>query len=383
MTRPSLVLYVALAAIASAFAAEPATTPTRTTATTTTIRPAAPKSRLASRLLLIQPGNFNFSNDDFYIAAKQRELPKLAAAADGEDQLGNWLTAQSVNSQDQFQIIVSLPPAAPPIAAEIADDLVDFFRTYLAREYEESRKQSLERDQRDFDINQRRADVINQELNRMRERLRDLSGRSDVSPKTLTAALSTMDDELQHLRIDRLAKDARRSALEEQIAQLTERVAKRIETDPIAAELQKVVDAREETAKNLKMMHEQGSASRAEFQQAVAQAAEAKAKLLQQQRDSAAAAGGTSLEAFNRELMNLSIDAKEMDIKTKYLEDRLPKLRQAVELLDDYTRIEQRAKDADSSLDIVTRHLEDARAVHEQANPPKVLIKESKNERDE
>ncbi len=378
MTCRTLVLCIALVSITPAFAAQIASAAPATMPTTTT-RP-APRSRLANRLVLIQPHDINFSSDDFYIAARQRELPKLLTSGGSDDELGDWLTAQSGNSNDQFQIVVRLPPTAPPIAAEVADDLVDFFRTYLANEYEQSRKRSLERAQRDFDLNQRNADAVNQQLNNLRKELRELSGRSDVAPKTLIAALTSMDDELQHLKIERLSKDARRSALEEQIAQLSERVAKKIESDPIAMELQKVVDAREERVKVIKQMHEQGAASRDEVSQATAQAAEAKAKVLQQQRDASAAAGGSALEAFNRELMTLSIDAKELDTKTKYLEERLPRLRVAVERLDDYIRIEQRAKEANASLDITSRNLQDERTMHEQSNPPKVLVKESKND---
>jgi hypothetical protein len=281
MTCRSLVLCITLVSITPAFAAETASNAPPKTTTTAATRP-APKSRLANRLLLIQPSDFNFSSDDFYIAARQRELPKLLATGGSDNELGDWLTAQSVNSNDQFQIIVRLPPTAPPIAAEIADDLVDSFRTYLVNKYEESRKRLLDRSQRDFELNQRNADDANQQLNHLRKQLRDLSGRSDVAPKTLTAALTSMDDELQHLKIERLSKDARRSALEEQIAQLTERVQKKIESDPIAAELQKVVDAREDRVKAIKQMHESGAASRDEVTQAAAQAAEAKAKVLQQ-----------------------------------------------------------------------------------------------------
>src|SRR3954468_5396454 len=105
MTCRSLVLCIALVSITPAFAAGIAPTAPKTTTSTTSTTSPAPKSRLANRLLLIQPRDFNFSSDDFYIAARQRELPKLLASGGGDDDLGDWLVAQSVNSSDQFQII--------------------------------------------------------------------------------------------------------------------------------------------------------------------------------------------------------------------------------------------------------------------------------------
>jgi len=373
------------AALITAFPAVAAESPSASA----TSRPAI-KAHVASRVLIVQPGNLNFSTDDFYIVAKERERPKLTGTAvdhpgaiteASDDQLGDWLSVGQ--NGNEIHISVRLPQSAPPVAAEVADDLVEFMRGYLVKEYEDARKQSVARAQLEFDLQQRMAEEVNRQLSQIRATLRDLSGRSDVSPKTLTGALSSMDDELQRLQIERLSKDARRQALEEQIAELTERVQKRIESDPIATELKKVVDAREESVATLKKMYESGTSSRAELTQAVAQAAEAKAKLLQQQRDASAAAGGTSLEAFNRELMTLSIDAKELNTKTKYLEERLPRLRQAVELLDEYTRIDQRAKEMNGSLDVVTRNLQDAQAMNQVNNPPKVLVKASKNEREE
>jgi hypothetical protein len=362
----------------TAGAAQP---PATSAAAAPSTRP-APRSRNSVRMLLIQSMRGDFPTDDFYIAAKERARPRLTGGGPDaltEDQLDDWLNVGT--NGNEITISVLLPASAPPVAAEIADDLVEFARTYLASQYDESRKRALAQAERELAIQEEMAAEANQHLKVVREKLRDLSGRSDVTPKTLTNALSSMDDELQRLQLERLSKDARRRALEEEIAKLSERVQKRIESDPIATEFQKVVDAREESVKTIKQLHEQGQASRADVMQAVAQAAEAKAKLLQQQRDAAAAAGGTALEAFNRELMTLSIDARELDTKTKYLEERLPRLRQAVELLDEYGRIAQRATEANDSLDIVTRRVRDVRAAQKEADPPRVQVKESQNER--
>jgi len=385
-----LCIGAALLAAPPTFAAHAPAAPAPAASAPAATRPVT-KTRIASRVLVIQPNDSPQPEADFYIALRERIRQRLAAehvAAD-DQQIDQWWDYEwrspsgGFGGDTQTSIVVKLPETVPPIAAAIADDLVEFTRSTIIATHEQSRTASLARVDKRVDIAEATAQAANRELKELRQKLRDLSGRSDVSPKTLMSALANMDDELQRLQLESLSKESRQKALEEQIAALTERVQKRIESDPIAAEFQKVVEAREERIKTTKQMYESGTASREEMSQAVAQAAEAKAKLLQQQRDSSAAAGGTALEAFNRELMTLSIDSRELEAKTKYLQERLPRLREAVELLDDYNRIQQRAADANSALDEALREQRNVRDSNREDRTPRVLLKESRNEQEQ
>lgn len=331
----------------------------------------------ATRVLGIGGGGFR--SDDEYFMSLQERARELGAEKAGlkEGNLDKWF--QSGNYSNGLVITVKLGeirPPPPPVAAEIADELVQFTRDYAANQ----QKRELERAMKYVDAAQQRSAEAEQQIKQIRQRLRDLSGRSDISHQTLTNALSAIDEEVQKLKLERLAKESRRRALEEEIAKATKRIETRVESDSIAAELQKVVEAREQSVQQLRRMHESGQASQTEVAEGVAKAAEARARLLQQQRDAAAAAGGSALETFNRELMTLAIDAREIEAKLDYLEERLPALRAAVELLDESVRTENEARDARQNLDQARETMRRIRLHAENEQPPKVLLKESSNE---
>lgn len=361
---------------APVIAAAPGTAPATSAPAT---RP-APEARTAMRLLLVSTPGFDFPTEEFFIAAKQRGAQLGAVPGAGTDSFGGDTDVLHVyRDGNDVRIAVKLPPGTPPVAAEIADQIVQFTRDYVAQMYEQQRAEARARAERQLAAAHHAAVDANRELKEIRDKLRDLSGRADVSPNTLTAAMSAMDEEMQRLQLERLAKDARRKALEEEIARASERIEKRVESDPIALELQKVVEAREHAAETMKQLHKNGQASQGELHNAIARAAEARAKVLQQQRDAATAAGGTALEAFNRELMTLSIDSREIEAKLKHLEQRLPRLRQAVELLDRYQPIQQRALEANEALAKATREAQRIRVMLQENAPPRVLVKEHQN----
>jgi chromosome segregation ATPase len=219
-------------------------------------------------------------------------------------------------------------------------------------------------------------------LRHMRQKLREVSGRTDVTPSTLMNSMASMDESRQKIEMELLAKSARRAALESEIARTAEKIEKQSKSDAIAAELEKVVEAREAQVARIKELVAQNAASQAEMQEAIGRVAEARAKLLQQQRDAAAAAGGAALEAFNRELMSLSIDCKELEAKLAYLSDRLPKLREVVDQIDELQRAE---READHARALVMKQTDELRATQMRMlgtgdGPPQVMLKESRNE---
>jgi hypothetical protein len=126
-------------------------------------------------------------------------------------------------------------------------------------------------------------------------------------------------------------------------------------------------------------MADSGQASMSEVSDAIAAAAESRAKMLQQQRDAAAAAGGNILEKLNQELIALSIDSRELDAKIKYLEERLPGLRSSVELLDPFMQVAEEAQRTSETLRRAEAELQKTRRQLEDRPAPKVMIRDSAN----
>ena len=80
-------------------------------------------------------------------------------------------------------------------------------------------------------------------VNELRAEMRKLTGRSEISTKTISETVTALEDESTKLELDILAKTARRDALAKEIADQSAKVQQKIAGDAIAGELQKVVEA--------------------------------------------------------------------------------------------------------------------------------------------
>ncbi|MBA3272986.1 MAG: hypothetical protein H0T11_03820, partial [Chthoniobacterales bacterium] len=158
--------------------------------------------------------------------------------------------------------------------------------------------------------------------------------------KGIQDAAATMDAERQRLELENVGKTARRRAIEEHIAEQAARIAARVKEDPIAAELEKVVQAREVSVKRAQKLHESAAAPASDVSDAVATAAEARAKLLQRRLDAGTEVGGETLEALNRELTTLSIDLHEIEARFDFVKKELEKLSEATRALSDISYLE-------------------------------------------
>jgi len=180
-----------------------------------------------------------------------------------------------------------------------------------------------------------RFEIVSADLRALQERMRTGSGRFDVSADALESDASRYDKELESLQLESVGAKARRDAIEKAIKEQSDQAKAALHDDPVAAELQKVVDARQEQEKFVAMQTKAGVATQADLTSAQATLAEAEAKLAERKRDAAAAAGAENLAPLNRELASLTIAEDEREAKIEFLKARLDKLRPLLEMTDD------------------------------------------------
>src|SRR4029078_8838978 len=91
---------------------------------------------------------------------------------------------------------------------------------------------------------------LNDEAQARMEKARDdvaaQTGAVDVSPSTIRSLLASLQHQREAVQIDLAAKQARRDALADQIAKFSDEIRAKVKDDPVAAELQKVVQFKEE-----------------------------------------------------------------------------------------------------------------------------------------
>ena len=188
------------------------------------------------------------------------------------------------------------------------------------------------------------------ELHDLESTLRKQSDSVDVSPATIHQLLSSLQTQRESLSLDLVAKQARAEALTDQIAKYSDQLAKKVEQDPVANELEKVVELQQKAADLAEKQQQSGVVSSADANKAAQELAVARAKLLERKSLTASTAGGDTLAAWNKELMNLSVDQAELNARLKAINERLNRLSDAGDMLDRTEQIRARIADVSKEL---------------------------------
>src|SRR2546421_6282034 len=153
---------------------------------------------------------------------------------------------------------VKIPPDAKPAAKEFLDQVVTVYQKWAVEQFDHEREAHLRPLMEARDEADRRLQDATQRAKLTRAEIRKAAGRADITPNTITGALTNLEDEKQKLELDVMAKGARRDALEQQVARQSEQIQKRTDDDAIVKELAKVVEVREKEIDTIKKAVAQG-----------------------------------------------------------------------------------------------------------------------------
>lgn len=346
----------------SLLAAEPATKDTGT--------------RYAARMLRIKnvaSGQEEATTRELLLDVASDLAPKFAGVE--AKQLTNWITIQPVIAGDlTLSMEITLRPenGAKPAAGALADAIVEEMNRRITANFEQLSDREVARATEEVEDAKRRAAEMQERAQALRLKVRQLAGRADVSSAGVTNAVTRLEEEKQRLELDLRGKNAKREALAQQIAEAAKAIETKVAGDAIAAELKKVVEARELTLKNVEQVFANGQASQSDVSESVAKLAEARSKLLQQQRDAALAAGGQALIDMNKELMSLSVDVRALQAQLDFINDRLPGLAAAAEQLDGLQQVESQLTRANSAMEQTNESLRSLQRTLRQT--PRALI---------
>jgi len=181
-------------------------------------------------------------------------------------------------------------------------------------------------------------------------KLRDNSGRLDVTPQHISEAAARLDQERLKLEIEQAAKNARREALAVAVADASKRMEDKVRNDRVAAELAKVVEARERALERARKATAAGAASNDELDRATEALADARAKLIERQQEASEQAGGDVLNGWNHELLSLSVDERELVARLDQVQARLKSMRALVDSMEDLRHMQEELEQSRSAL---------------------------------
>ncbi len=269
----------------------------------------------------------------------------------------SWRPQSPLSGDWAACISLELPPGAPKQAGELMDKVVKELERLLQAQYQQSVSDRDALEQQRLQLERLIADLAESQQ-QVADKIANVTHQIDASIESVHAAMSKLTQEQQALAIELVGMEARKEALQKTIADQSNRMEARVKADPVCKELQKVVDARTEHLERVKKMVETGQAPISEISTATASLAEVRARLLEREELVASRAGGELLAAWNRELLNLSIDRAEKSAKATFIEDKLDPYRFAAELFRQKSKINDAKNTKQTELTRVLSRLE-------------------------
>lgn len=188
------------------------------------------------------------------------------------------------------------------------------------------------------------------ELAALRDDLRKETGRGDVSPEGVRQALKSLQEQQEKLQLEHAGAEGRRKGLMEAIDQMTSKIQKKAQSDDAVGELEQVLKLREQAMKRIERLSQQNAVSPEQLEEAQVRVADARLKLIEVRRQAVGTTNAESLDVWNRELMNLSIDEEEREARLHLISQRLNELMAAMPRVYELERLMGEAQHAEALL---------------------------------
>lgn len=173
-------------------------------------------------------------------------------------------------------------------------------------------------------------------LNALQIELCDEADHADLRRDMLFISIGQLQAQRRDLELERVAREARRTALERQLAENATRIKEAAKKDSTLLELGKVVEIRTQQLARIEQLSAAKSASDAEVAACREQLAQAQFQLAQQRQMVAARLGGEQMAELNSELTKLTIDDAEAEARLQFISTELEKTKALLSVADRY-----------------------------------------------
>jgi hypothetical protein len=206
--------------------------------------------------------------------------------------------------------------------------------------------------QKEIEIAEKQRAQAEDRVQELRAAIRQETGLVDVTPDAIRQMIQKLQQQREQLALDAAGARGRKLGLEAAIARTSQQVEKRVESDAVVEQLQKVAAVRERQWERVKALHAEGTISSDAIAAAEVAMAEAQAQVATA-RQHAVGSGGANdaLDGWNREMTNVSVEAAEREQRQNYIDSELQKFAQIVDKLDELDLAHDQARSADVALE--------------------------------
>jgi hypothetical protein len=197
-----------------------------------------------------------------------------------------------------------------------------------------------------------RVEKVLKSLQQEHRLLSSKAGRTDLSRSSVRRQIVRLEELGRELAMEVTAGAAEIQALEKEIAEIGKNVAASVRDDPIAAELEKIVEYRKAEHRRLKEMAPTAVTAR-ELTDTEAKIAESRVQLLRRREEVTGAAGGNRMETLNRVLADKWVRHAEQKARLASITGSLDefKARNLLAMADESSRLEPKLNSAEEAYD--------------------------------
>ena len=250
---------------------------------------------------------------------------------------------------------VSLADNLKPAARELLEALVTNFRSAVVKACE-SELQRLDEQVRLTDEEVQYAD---RQLMEVQQRLRALSDQ-DSSSQTLRSRITAITSELQSLELERASQEAYREALLKRIKEIQGEVERTVHDDPIAAELNQIIQRRMAELKTAQGILEAGRTTPVGLAAMEDKLAMARIDLARRREELAKTGSAAGLAQLTGELTTLTLEAEKTQARERQLKQQHQDMRNRLDRSGEYERMMLR-------LDVARQNLKEAEILNHKA----------------
>ncbi|MCX5677081.1 MAG: hypothetical protein NTX87_18995, partial [Planctomycetota bacterium] len=230
-----------------------------------------------------------------------------------------------------FKVPQHDPPLARPFLAAVAEQLQEKLREFTEGIHQAKVVFSL----RVAEENLASARATLASLRKAQRGFYEEAGRTDLSRESIMAEAKALETEGQKLQMDQIGHTARQKALTARIADIVAKAEARAAEDPVATELKKIVDLREQELGSAKQLDKNGLIPASDVRAIEIKVAEARAEWLKRREAAGSLAGRDLLAKLNEELSAIEVDNAETEARLKHIDDQLARNRAILPLADE------------------------------------------------
>jgi hypothetical protein len=212
------------------------------------------------------------------------------------------------------------------------------------------------------------------QLLRLRAEAAAAKPKSQTDVGTLAAQRNYLARMIQSLELELAGMEARRNAIQEQIAAARVQADEHLDRDSVTRELEKLVQIGTETLGTLRRQADSGRVSATELAQAEENLTRARIELVKRREELARQTGGGQLEQYNNELSRIAIDKAEKTVQLEILRKQLDETQRQLVQASTFDPEGARIRIAQDTLDLANRRVAEIQARLTSLQPPSVVV---------